>query len=107
VSDATADNMDHPRARKVIATLADDRAIDRLPGLVERWRRDRIVWIAVIGTGCVAARAEIDALIRGPGFDRRHYIKTSAHPDESLDDVTEFMLSLVGEYEGDVAIVEV
>ncbi len=95
------------RAAKVIAVLSDERAIDRLDGHVERWRRDRIVWVALVGPDAVEARARVNQLIQRPGFDRTRFIMTSAHATESLDEVTDFMLSLVGEYEGDVAIVEV
>lgn len=105
-TDETA-GLANARAAKVIAVLSDARAIDRLESHVERWRRDRIVWVALVGTDAVEARAVVNALIQRPGFDRSQFIMTSAHATESLEEVTDFMLSLVGEYEGDVAIVEV
>lgn len=105
-TDETGD-LPSERAAKVIAVLSDSRAIDRLEPHVERWRRDRIVWVALVGPDAVEARAQVNALIQKPGFDRTRFIMTSAHVTESLDEVTDFMLSLVGDYEGDVAIVEV
>jgi hypothetical protein len=104
--DAT-EGLQSDRAAKVIAVLGDEHAIDRLDPHVERWRRDRIVWIALVGPDAVEARARVNERIQRPGFDRSQFIMTSAHATESLDEVTEFILSLVGEYEGDVAIVEV
>lgn len=104
--DAT-EGLQSDRAAKVIAVLSDAHAVDRLESHVERWRQDRIVWVALVGPDAVEARARVNALIQKPGFDRTRFIMTSAHTTESLDEVTDFMLSLVGEYEGDVAIVEV
>jgi hypothetical protein len=93
------------RARKVILSLSSDIA-ERLPALVEQWVRDRIAWVAVVGHDCSAVENRIDALLVGDGADRARFMMTTAHPDETIEVVTDFMLSLVGEYEGDVAIVE-
>ena len=100
-----SDVVDQSGARKVIV-VTDRVAGDWLEPLVAQWVRDRIVWIAVVGPDCVAIEEHIDELVIGDGLDRGLFVMTTSHPNETLDDVTDFMLSLVGEYEGDVAIVE-
>ncbi len=94
------------RARKVILYVSSAYTIEELVVLVAQWQRDRIAWIAVVGVECDTAEQSIKALLSADAVNRSRFIMTSAHPNETLEEVIDFMLSLVAEYEGDVAIVE-
>jgi hypothetical protein len=93
------------RARKVILCVSDPVA-EGLDALVAQWQRDRIAWIAVVGPNCAEVEHRIKAFLAADVANRARFVMTSAHPTETLEDVIDFMLSLVGEYEGDAAIVE-
>lgn len=101
-----ADTQDEaPRALKLI--LHTDRAPgDWLQDPVSNWQLDGIAWIAVVGKHCAACEEMIRALIRASNPDRKRFIMITSHPDETLEAVSDFMLSLVDDYEGDVAIME-
>ena len=105
MSDASPAQAEGERARKVIL-VASEGTIDRLEPIVEQWIRDRIAWVAVVGFACAEIEDRIDWLLIGNDRDRSHFMVTTSHRDETLEEITEFMLSMVDDYEGDVAIVE-
>ena len=98
----TDEGTEQARARKVILCVSDGVG-DRLEPQVAQWIRDHIAWVAVVGFECDVVEARIDELV--VRADRSRFIMTTAHPNETLEEVTDFMLALVGDYEGDVAIV--
>jgi hypothetical protein len=49
--------------------------------------------IAIIGEGAEALEEEVDWLVIGDGADKSRFLVTSAHPEESLEDVLEFALN--------------
>lgn len=74
------------------------RVVLRLP-LSKRWAlgefveaclRDQVLLIAICGPGCVEMEDEIDALVVRDGSDEERFVVTTAHPDESIEDVIEF-----------------
>jgi hypothetical protein len=76
-----------------------------LPGLeamVEQFIRDGVMLVAVVGKDCARIEDAVDAVVEDSG----HFVLTSSHPDETLDEAVEFARCLTGEYAGDVEIVE-
>jgi hypothetical protein len=65
----------------------------RLEAFVEECIRDKVILVAVVGTGCEAIEDQIDELIVGVGSDPDRFITTTSHPDESLDEVLRFASS--------------
>jgi hypothetical protein len=94
------------RARKLILCVSASLDVELKP-LVAQWQRDRIAWIAVIGAGCIEIERRIKSLLIADAANRAHFVMVTSHPTETIEEVADFMLSLVGEYEGDVAIVEI
>ncbi|WP_119422105.1 hypothetical protein [Desertibaculum subflavum] len=65
----------------------------RLEAFVEECVRDKVVLIAVVGTGCEAVEDLIDELIIGDGSNPDRFITTASHPDQALDEVMQFVSS--------------
>ena len=62
-----------------------------LPAFVEKCVADNVSLVAVWGPGCRAIEDEIDELRIGDGSDAdERFFNTTAHPDESLEEVVEF-----------------
>lgn len=79
---------------------------DRLAPFVEECIRDKVALIAVVGDGCRAVEDLIDDIIlygKGKGGDR--FIATTSHPDETLEEVLEFVGSLPADRPGDPEVV--
>lgn len=77
-----------------------------LDEMIEQFIVDGVVFIGVVGNDCDKAEDIVDELVIADGDERRPFILTSAHPNESLDDAIEFANSLSEEYSGSVQIVE-
>jgi hypothetical protein len=63
---------------------------EKLPPFIERCLRDGVCLIAVIGEEAEALEEEIDWLVVGDGNDHTRFVVTTAHTDESLEEVLEF-----------------
>lgn len=73
--------------------------------MVADFVRDRVTFVAVCGKDCARTEDTIDEICVGDG--RNPYsLLTSSHPNESLDDVKRFALSLELEYAGEIEVVE-
>lgn len=57
---------------------------------VERCLADGVSLIAIIGEGAEALEEEVDWLVIGDGADTSRFLITSAHPEESLEEVLAF-----------------
>ena len=66
---------------------------------VEQCLADGVSLIAIVGKGAEALEEEVDWLMIGDGTDESRYVTTSAHPDESLEEVLEFASSWNSERE--------
>jgi hypothetical protein len=79
-----------PYPPKVIlhTPLADS---TKLPSFVETCLADGVVLIAVFGSDCERVEDLIDELVVGDASDESRFIMTSSHPNESLDEVLEFV----------------
>ncbi len=62
-----------------------------LDDFVEQCLRDRVSLVAVIGQGCQRIEDILDALVVGDGSDPDRFLCTTSHPDESLDEVLQFV----------------
>src|ERR1041385_194191 len=93
------------KGRKIVLRLLPG-AESRLGPFVEQCIRDGVKFIAVMGDDCARIEELIDELVVGYGSDDGRFILTSSHPDESHESVVEFALSLTGEYEGEIEVVE-
>lgn len=67
---------------------------------------DGVKLVASVGPACREVEDIIDDAAIAAGSPERNFILTSAHPDESLADVIEFVEGFVGEYDGPVQVVE-
>ena len=72
-------------------------ADDKLEPFVEACLLAKVALIAVWGEGCCAVEELIDEIIVGDGSDTRRFITTSAHEDETLNEVVEFACQWVTE----------
>jgi hypothetical protein len=77
-----------------------------LVALVEDFVRDQVIFIAVVGDDCSKVEEIIDEIVVGKG-DNDHYILTSSHPNESVEDAIRFADSLTGEFSGESQLVEI
>jgi hypothetical protein len=77
-----------------------------LAPFVEACVRDGVSLIAIFGDGARAMEDQIDDLVVGDGSDESRFIVTTAHTDETLEDVLQFARNF-GEEFGDVQIVKI
>lgn len=71
-----------------------------LADFVEDCLRDDVRLISIAGDDADALELEVDLLVVGDGSDETRFLVTSAHPDESLEDVLEFASSWFCERDG-------
>ena len=90
-----------PFAKKIVLHTPSG-CVPSLEGLVEQFIRDGVRLVAVVGKDSARIEDAVDAVVEDSG----HFVLTSSHPDETLDEVVEFARCLTGEYAGDVEIVE-
>jgi hypothetical protein len=76
-----------------------------LDDMVERFIKDGVALVAVVGEDCARIEGVIDELVVGDGSDDRRFILTSSHPGETVDEVLEFARWLIGDYAGDVELI--
>lgn len=69
------------------AAVSDEMA---LKPFVEQCLFDGVCLIAIIGDGAEALEDAVDWLVIGDGADKSRFLVTSAHPEESLEEVLEF-----------------
>ncbi|PZN96873.1 MAG: hypothetical protein DCF29_23035 [Alphaproteobacteria bacterium] len=72
-------------------------ADDKLEPFVEACLRANVALIAVWGEGSYVVEDLIDEILVGDGSDSSRFITTSAHKDETLDEVVEFARKWVTE----------
>lgn len=77
-----------------------------LDQLVEQFIADGVKFVGVVGHDCRRVEDIIDELIVGDASDPSRSILTSAHPDESLEEVIAFADSLSEDLGGGVQVVE-
>lgn len=65
-----------------------------LPDFVEACVRDHVALIAVVREAASEVHDVIDELIAGDGSDRRRFIATTFHTEETLEEVMEFARDL-------------
>ena len=78
-----------PAAKKLILHTPLSRP-EALPAFVEEALQKGIRLIACIGEDAYGVEEDIDDLIVGDGSDARRFITTTAHMDESLNEVMAF-----------------
>lgn len=76
-----------------------------MDSLIERFIRDGVKFVCVVGDDCVRIEDIIDELVVGEGKND-NFILTSSHPGETLEAVIEYARSLSLEYAGEVQVVE-
>jgi hypothetical protein len=79
-------------------------AVDRL---VEDFLSGGVKFVGVVGLDCERIEDIVDELVVGDGGDSSRFLLTSSHPGASLQEAVRFARALVGEYEGEVQVVEV
>lgn len=62
--------------------------------LVERFLADGVQLVAIVGLGCATMEELIDELVVADAADPSRFVLTSSHPDESLEEVIEFVHTL-------------
>lgn len=72
--------------------------------LVKEFIQDNVIFVGVVGKDCAKVEDIIDEIV-GNG-DRVYHLITSSHPNKSVAEAVHFAL-LIGEFEGEVQIVEV
>ena len=78
----------------------------RLDALVEKFIRDGVVFVGVVGEDCARVEDIIDEIVVGNG-DRNYDMVTSSHPSESVEDVIRYADALVGELAGETQVIEI
>jgi hypothetical protein len=73
--------------------------------LIERFIRDGVKFVGVVGGDCEKIEDIIDEMVVGDG-SKENFILTASHPGESLEEAIEFARSLSSKYAGEVHIVE-
>jgi len=76
----------------------------KIDPLVERLIAGGLTYIGVAGRDCAKIEDIIDDIAVGDGSNPR-FVLTTSHPDESLEDVIQFALSLTGEHAGEVHVI--
>ena len=76
----------------------------KIDSIVERLIAGGLTYIGVAGQDCSKIENIIDEIAVGDGSSPR-FVLTTSHPDESLEDVIEFALSLTGEHAGEVQVI--
>ena len=71
-----------------------------LEPFVEQCLKDGVRLIAIWGEGAEALEDDVDWLVVGDGADKSRFLVTSAHPEDSLDEVLEFAFGWNCEREG-------
>lgn len=76
-----------------------------MDALIERFIRDGVKFVGVVGGDCEKIEDIIDEMVVGDG-SKENFILTSSHPGESLEEAIKFARSLSAEYAGEVQVVE-
>lgn len=76
----------------------------KIDSLVERLISGGLTYIGVVGRDCAKIEDIIDEIAVGNGSVPK-FVLTTSHPEESLEDVIEFALSLTGEDAGAVQVI--
>ncbi|MFZ6799534.1 DUF7684 family protein [Undibacterium sp. Di24W] len=76
----------------------------KIDPIVERLVAGGLSYIGVAGQDCSKIEDIIDEIAVGDGSNPR-FILTTSHPQESLENVIEFALSLTGEHAGGVRVI--
>lgn len=63
---------------------------ETLKPFVEECLNDKVSLISVIGAGCQEIEDEIDWILIDAGSEEDRFITTTSHPNETIEDVTEF-----------------
>ena len=79
------------------APILDQAALEPF---VEQCLKDGVRLIAIWGDGAEALEDDIDWLVIGDGADKSRFLVTSAHPEDSLEEVLEFASGWNCEREG-------
>ena len=79
---------------------------DLLAPFVEACIRDKVGLISVVGEGCSEIHDLIDERVVGDGCDERRFIMTSFHPDETVQQVFEFVSAWEAERGGAVELIK-
>lgn len=58
---------------------------------MERYLADGVQLVAIVGLGCATMEELIDELVVADAADPSRFVLTSSHPDESLEEVIEFV----------------
>lgn len=77
-----------------------------LDEMVEKFIRERVAFVGVVGEDCVKVEDIIDELVVGDGSDPSRFILTSSHPYETINEVVVFAESISVGSPGPVQIVE-
>jgi hypothetical protein len=73
--------------------------------LIEDFIQEEVAFVRVVGPGCARVENLIDDIVVHADA-RDHFMLTSSHPNESIDDAIRFVRSVGGQLEGDVQLVE-
>jgi hypothetical protein len=74
--------------------------------LIEAFLTDGVALVATIGTDCEKVEGIIDELVVGDGSNAGRFLTTTSHPDETLEEVIEFVESFSMPFPAQVQIVE-
>jgi hypothetical protein len=77
-----------------------------LDAMVERFIRDGVTFVGVVGQDCARIEDMIDDLVVGDGSKPERFILTSSHPGESLEEAIAFARMLTGDYADGVEVIE-
>ena len=81
-----------PLARRVILhTPVSEEAL--LQSFVEQCLADKVVLLAIFGPECERIEDVVDWLVIGDGSQEEHFLCTTSHPGETLEDVLAFAAS--------------
>jgi hypothetical protein len=76
-----------------------------LPRFVQQCLLEGIELIAVVGTGCEQVEEDVDWCIVGDGSGEQPHLATTAHPDETFEEVLEFVTGY-GDGTGEVRVIQ-
>jgi hypothetical protein len=77
-----------------------------IAALVEAFISDGVKYVGVVGKDAARVEDIIDECVVGDGSDDSRFILTANHEGETLEDALELARNLIGEYEGEVQLVE-
>jgi hypothetical protein len=78
---------------------------EEMDAMITQLIKDGVIFVGVVGTDCARIEEIIDELCVGDGSNP-HFMLTSSHPDESLEEAIHFASQLTGEFAGPSQVIE-